>query len=264
MGYEGAMTAISARLHNKSVALVRGLSINMPALLLGWVMIASFICGLRAAFPATPTGDGVVRLAALLPYFFVVGVPVATILLALRWFPRNQLFAQPDIRLARYGKWRAVDCLSARNMPMFGATGLMASLLLGMFINIPVRTMEFLLAVPALGGHAPTWFSTLFLVMVMDVVIVSSLYGIAFVMALRHVPWFPRFLLLVWGLDVLAQLGIAQVVAGADGLPSAVATSLQTLLAGNLKKVLISVALWLPYLLVSDRVNLTYRQRLRA
>lgn len=264
MGYDGVVTAISARLHNKSIALVRGLSINMPALLFAWVVIASFVCGFRAAFPATPIGGGVARFAALLPYFFVVGVPVATILLAFRWFPQDRLFTQPDIRLARYGKWRALDCLSARNLPMFGATGLMASLLLGMFINIPVRTLEFLLAVPALGSNAPSWFSTLFSVMVMDVVIVSSLYAVAFVMALRHVPLFPRFLLLVWGIDVLAQLGIAQVVAGTQDLPSAVATSLQALLDGNLKKVLISVALWLPYLLVSDRVNLTYRQRVRA
>lgn len=262
--HNAVVTAISARLHQKSVALVRGLSINLPAILFGWVVIASFACGLRASFPATPSADDVERFAALLPYLFVVGVPVAAILLALHWFPTNRLFAQPGIRLARYGKWRALDCLSARNLPMFGATGLMASLLLGMVISIPMRTMEFLLAVPALGSHAPSWFSMLFAAMVMDVMIVSSLYGIAFVMALRLVPWFPRFLLLVWGVDILAQLGIAQVVAGTQGLPATVATSLQALLDGNLKKVLISVTLWLPYLLVSDRVNLTYRQRVRA
>jgi hypothetical protein len=264
MEHVGIVTAISARLHQKSVALVRGLSINMPAMLFGWVAVASFACGLRASFPATPSDGGVERFAALLPYVLVVGVPVAAIMLALHWFPTDRLFAQPDIRLARYGKWRPLDCLSARNLPMFGATGLMASLLLGMVMSIPMRTMEFLLAVPALGSHAPSWFSTLFAAMVMDVVIVSSLYGIAFVMALRHVPWFPRFLLMAWGVDILAQLGIAQVVAGTQGLPAGVATSLQALLDGNLKKVLVSAALWLPYLLVSDRVNLTYRQRVRA
>ena len=33
---------------------------------------------------------------------------------------------------------------------------------------------------------------------------------------------------------------------------------------GNVKKVLISVALWLPYLLLSTRVNVTFRHRLPA
>jgi hypothetical protein len=36
------------------------------------------------------------------------------------------------------------------------------------------------------------------------------------------------------------------------------------MLEGNLKKVLISVAIWLPYLLLSRRVNLTYRLRVPA
>jgi hypothetical protein len=36
------------------------------------------------------------------------------------------------------------------------------------------------------------------------------------------------------------------------------------LLDNNVKKVLISAALWLPYLLLSRRVNVTFRHRLRA
>ena len=36
------------------------------------------------------------------------------------------------------------------------------------------------------------------------------------------------------------------------------------LLDGNVKKVLISVALWLPYLLMSKRVNVTFRHRVEA
>ena len=48
------------------------------------------------------------------------------------------------------------------------------------------------------------------------------------------------------------------------GLPPAVASALHTLLDGNVKKVLISVGLWLPYLLLSARVNVTYRSRVPA
>jgi len=47
-------------------------------------------------------------------------------------------------------------------------------------------------------------------------------------------------------------------------LPPQVATALHGLLDGNVKKVLISVALWLPYLLMSKRVNVTYRHRVPA
>jgi hypothetical protein len=65
-------------------------------------------------------------------------------------------------------------------------------------------------------------------------------------------------------LDVAMQLLIAQLVAGTPGLPGSVAEPLQGLLSGNIKKVLISAALWLPYLLLSARVNVTYRSRVPA
>ena len=38
--------------------------------------------------------------------------------------------------------------------------------------------------------------------------------------------------------------------------------ALGSLLSGNVTKVLISAAIWLPYLILSERVNLTYRLRL--
>jgi hypothetical protein len=60
------------------------------------------------------------------------------------------------------------------------------------------------------------------------------------------------------------QLGIASIVAGTEGLPHSVAGALHALLDGNAKKVLISIGLWLPYLLMSKRVNVTYRHRVEA
>jgi hypothetical protein len=60
------------------------------------------------------------------------------------------------------------------------------------------------------------------------------------------------------------QLVTAQLVTSAGSVPLAVATALKYLLIGNVKKVLISMALWLPYLLLSKRVNVTYRHRLPA
>ena len=146
-------------------------------------------------------------------------------------------------------------------MPHYGAAGLMASLLLGMLLNVPVRMLEFLAAIPALGDSAPEWLRLLFGLMLIDVVVFSSLYVIACVAALRHVPLFPRMLAAIWGLDLLMQVGIARVADGIIQFPPPVAHALADLLDGNLKKVLISAAIWCPYLLLSRRVNLTYRCR---
>lgn len=248
----------------RSEVLVSKIEVGLPRLMLFWVIAVSFACGLRVAFATTATAEALDKLATALPYVLIVLAPVATILFALRQFPANAFQSQPRIRLARFGRWRRADPIAARALPLFGAGGFMASLLVGILINIPVRTMEFLTAMPALGGAAPLWARTLHGMMLVDLVLLSSLYAFAFVMALRHVPLFPRFLALVWGADILMQIGIARVMGSLSDLPGAVGTSLSDLLEGNLKKVLISIAIWLPYLLLSKRVNLTYRSRVPA
>jgi hypothetical protein len=111
---------------------------------------------------------------------------------------------------------------------------------------------------------APAWLSTLHFAMTFDVVLFGSLYMIAFVAALRGVPLFPRLLAAIWLCDLAMQLATAEMVTRAGGLPAGVADALHTLLDGNVKKTLISVALWLPYLLLSKRVNVTYRNRVPA
>ena len=90
----------------------------------------------------------------------------------------------------------------------------------------------------------------------------TSLYSIAFVAALRRVPLFPRLLVAIWMIDILMQIVIAKLTVSAGGIPHAVAMPLQGMLTGNIQKVLISVCLWLPYLLLSRRVNVTYRSRI--
>jgi hypothetical protein len=248
----------------RSEMLVSKIEVGLPRLILFWVIAASFGCGFRVAYAATPTVDAFSRIANALPYTLIVLAPVATIVFALRQFPADAFQSQPQIRFARFGRWRKIDAVSARSLSLFGAGGFMASLLVGILINIPLRTMEFLTAVPALGGAAPEWFRTLHAMMLVDLVLLSSLYAFAFVMALRHVPMFPRFLAMVWGVDLLMQISIARVMGHVAQLPGTVGHSLGDMLEGNLKKVLISIAIWLPYLLLSKRVNLTYRSRVPA
>jgi hypothetical protein len=133
-----------------------------------------------------------------------------------------------------------------------------------LLLNVVVRSMEFLVAVPALSTAAPLWGQRLFHVMSADVAVMGFFYMICFAMALRSVPYFPKMLLFVWILDVAAQLIIAHTISPLEGLPASVASSLHDLLQGNIIKVLISAFVWVPYLMLSDRVNITYRQRIRA
>lgn len=257
------MNRFAHGLHVRSIALVDRLDGGLRKLLLFWTMAASLACGIRISL-TTPGAPLIDTLHVGLPYILVVGAPIASLMLALYWFRDGEDLPEPSIRLARFGQWRDVTPSQARRLPLYGVTGFMASLLLGMLINIPVRTLEFLTAIPALGSHSPAWFSSLFTLMLADVVLLSSLYAIAFVAALRHVPLFPRLLAATWGVDILMQIAIAKMMAGVVGLPAPVAQSLNDLLEGNTKKVLISLALWTPYLLLSKRVNLTFRHRVPA
>jgi hypothetical protein len=78
------------------------------------------------------------------------------------------------------------------------------------------------------------------------------------------VPLFPRLLAAIWLGDLAMQLVTAKLVVAASPVPGPVADALHRLLYGNIEKTLISIAVWLPYLLLSARVNITYRSRIGA
>jgi hypothetical protein len=254
--------ALKQRLHAKSAAILLSLEQRLDRILFAWLALAGLASALRIA--TGPTSAQVPDFATVAPYLLLVFAPVVSIALALRWFADGESLPQPAIRLARLSSWRTVPASEARRHKLYGTTGIMASLLVGMLLNIPFRAAEYLAAIPALTGPVPGWLVTLHTLMTVDVVLLSSLYAVAFVAALRRVPLFPRLLAAIWLVDLAMQLVIAQLVAGAPGLPPAVGASLHALLDGNVKKVLISIALWLPYLLLSARVNVTFRHRIPA
>jgi hypothetical protein len=258
------MAGFGARLYRKSIAAVALLESSLPRIMLGWVAFVTLAGVLRTIFAVSPIDSGVSFLQTITPYILLGGAPIAAYLVADQVFPRGALMQQPEIRLARYGKWRPVNVLAARAHPMFGPTGMMASLLIGMLLNVPVRSLEFLAAVPAMNGNAPLWGQVLLAAMTADVVLMNFLYVVCFVAALRCAPWFPRLLLVTWGLDITSQIAMAQLVGGFAGLPHTVGAAMGALLAGNVQKVMISMAIWSPYLLLSERVNLTYRMRTAA
>lgn len=255
------MADFSTKLYRKSIAAVAMLEKSLPRIMLGWVTFVALAGILRTMFAVSPIDSGVSFIQTITPYILLGAAPIAAYWLADQVFPRGALMQQPEIRLARYGKWQPVNVLAARAHPLFGPTGMMASLLIGMLLNVPVRSLEFLAAVPAMNGNAPLWGQVLFAAMTADVVLMNFLYVVCFVAALRCAPWFPRLLVLTWGLDVTSQLAMAHLVSNAAELPPQVGSAMGSLLSGNIQKVTISAVLWLPYLLLSERVNLTYRQR---
>ena len=253
--------AVGQRLHAKSAELLVSLEGGLPRIMTWWFVAAMLGSALRIA--VSPLGAAP-DLETYLPYLLLVTAPLLSMALALRWFRDGDGLAQPVTRLAIVGRWRNVGAREAKAHPLYGTSGVMVSLLVGMLLNVPVRALEYLAAMPALSGRVPEWLSTLHIAMTLDVVLLSSLYTIAFVAALRRVPLFPRLLAAIWLIDIAMQLGIAVAVERTDGLPPQVATALHALLDGNVKKVMISACLWLPYLLLSRRVNVTYRHRVRA
>lgn len=250
--------AMSHRLHAKSAALLLSIEASLPRLMTGWFVVAILASALRIAMSPLQAAPAI---ETLLPYLLLVTAPLLSMGLALHWFQDGHLLPQPATRMARVGRWQNITRAEAERHPLYGSSGIMVSLLVGMLLNVPVRALEYLAAIPALSGTVPEWLATLHLMMTLDVVLLTSLYTVAFVAALRRVPLFPRLLAAIWAVDLAMQLGIASIVASTDGLPDSVAEALRNLLDGNSKKVLISIGLWLPYLLMSKRVNVTYRHR---
>lgn len=245
-------------LHARSVAVLSSLENGLDRMMRLWMLFALMACSARAM--AAPLGAAHTGAQSIISYLLVILAPVTSTLLALRWFEDGDLSVQPARRFAFAGRWRTLSKDQARAHALYGTTGIMVSLLVGMLLNVPVRAAEYLAAIPPIPRASPEWLSTLQVAMTFDVVLFTSLYPIAFVAALKRVPLFPRMLVAIWMLDITMQLGIARIVAGTH-LPHGVAGALQNLLFGNVKKVLISVCLWLPYLLLSTRVNVTFRQR---
>ena len=262
------LVAIAVRharcLEERSVAIPRLLARNMDRIAVCWMAVFLLAAAPAVLLSVTPPRTAAEFASLVLPYLLIAIAPVAGLQLTLRAFPNGLMIARSTFHLSLYGRWRRVDMIEARNNPDFGPSGFMASLLIGLLLNVVVRSGEFLGAVPALSKAAPAWGQTLFHVMAADVAVMGFVYMVCFVMALRAVPYFPKMLLLAWALDTLAQLVIARTISPLAGLPGSVAGSLQALLLGNITKVLISAFVWLPYLMLSDRVNVTYRQRVRT
>ncbi len=250
---------IRSGLHARSAALLLSLESRFDRIMQGWLLIAGLACVLRIGFaPVHVPNPG---LSLIAPYLLLAFAPVASALLALRWFADGDALPRSEPWFA-WPRTHPVTLAEARRHPLFGTTGLMVSLLVGILLNVPVRAAEYLASNPPIPAGVPHWLSTLHVLMSFDVVLFCSLYAVAFVAGLRRTPWFPLLLMGIWAADLAMQLVIAAGVGATPDLPPAVGQALRGVLDGNVKKTLISVWVWLPYLLLSTRVNVTFRHRL--
>ena len=239
---------------------------RITMMLAGWAVLtvlagAVKLALLVAAHPGLARADLLAGLVGT--YLLIAAAPIAGFLLVNRVFSKSQPAPQPSFRLCRFGRWDNVAATDARLRPGFGMSGLLVSLVAGLLLSISLRLIEYIIAMPAVPASAPVWATAMFQVMTFDLIFFSFLYSVCITMALRAAPLFPRMLCYTWLCDLLMQVAIARHTVGMGGLPPEVAEALQPYLLVNIKKILISVAIWFPYLVVSKRINLTFRQRIR-
>jgi hypothetical protein len=248
-------------LYAKSISITRFLERQMFGLGAAWLLVTGALAASRLSRPAAPVHGPSDLAVELVAYALIVLAPILGFLVARAAFVGPLATQQPRFRLALVGRWRKLTHGDAHAFPSFGPVGFMASLLIGLLLNVVIRMLEFFTAVPAMGVHAPQWGQTMFAWMALDVIVTGFFYMVTFVMALRSIPLFPRMLFYAWLLDITMQLLIAERLSAIGGVPPMVVEPLLTLLDGNVTKVLISAAIWLPYLILSERVNVTYRHR---
>ena len=239
------------------------MSRNLKAIALTWLGLVAFLALPRIFGSPTPPAD-LAQLAQLaLPYAFIALAPIAGFFIGRNAFLGAARRRSTSYQMAQFGSWKRLSVREAIRHPSFGPVGFMASLIVGMLINIVLRTFQFSLAIPALTVDAPSWGFMLFWIIAFSTVIMNFFYAVCFVMALRAVPLFPKMLLFTWMLDILLQLSIATQVA-AFAPPVEVAAGLKHLLLGNMRQVLLSMLIWVPYIVLAERVNVTFRHRASA
>ena len=258
MSFDIVRQRIDGRLRAKAAAMLVSIEGGLDRIMMGWLLVAGLATAARIAFSPV---KGTIGIEALLPSCSWSSRR------SRRWCSRCAGSPTATASRSRAPGWRVSatgdhPCRRRRSgTTLYGTSGIMVSLLVGMLLNVPVRALEYLAAMPALVRASPAWLSTLHFVMTLDVVLLdqplhdrlrrrASPRAAVPAAAGRDLDGRPRH--------------AARDRAGRRRQRRAFrrrsAQALHTLLDGNVKKVLISVGLWLPYLLLSKRVNVTYRQ----
>lgn len=260
--FESTLRSIRRWFVASSRTIARTLDLRMEGVIGGWAAALLACAALKVLTAPTIPDTFTEALQMAFPFFAIGAAPVLGYRLAAGAYPKGRISQQPVVRLARYGRWREAEPGERRRAAINGPVGFLVSLLVGILLNVPFRSLKFLIIVPAAAPTDPAWAQIFVYCFTLQTAALNFLYMVCFVMGLRQIPQFPRMLLLVWLLDIASQFALADALGG-SGLPAQLAPLLTDSLRENLLHVAIAIALWLPYLLVSDQVNLHYRWRIR-
>lgn len=225
-----------------------------------WVLLLGAIAVLKAANPINPPHNAAESTALLLPFLIVAAAPVLGYRLGTWLFASRE---QPALRLAIYGNWRDATPEELGKGKKGWRSFAWFSLVSGILLNVPFRAFEYLASIPAVTSNDPLWAHTLQRAFTMDCAVACFAYAMCFAAAVQRSPLFARALVMAWMIDIALQAMIAVQVGQAPGIPTYLLEPMSALLAMNLKKVAISISIWLPYLLISDNLNLLLRKRVR-
>ncbi|MGV3512811.1 MAG: hypothetical protein ACO1OX_12505 [Novosphingobium sp.] len=226
-----------------------------------WVLLVSGVALLKAVNPVNPPRDAAEGIALLLPFLVVAAAPVLGYRFGMALFASRQ---QPALRLAIYGTWREATPAELGKGKKGWRSFAWFSLVSGILLNVPFRAFEYLTSIPAVTSNDPMWAHILQRAFTIDCALACFAYAMCFAAAVQRSPLFARALVAAWLIDIALQAMIAVQVGSAPGIPAFLLEPMNALLAMNLKKVAISMSIWLPYLLISDNLNLLLRRRVRV
>lgn len=255
--------AIRAGADRRASTLLHQLATRRNGLVNLWCISGLLLVAIKLAV-SPHAGGGILELAVMgLPSLVVLAAPVLAIWIAERTPPMPARTGPVQRASVPKILWRRATARERLMHRLRGPGYLIASLAIGTMLNVPVRLLEYLAIVPAIRPADPAWVHALVQMFTLDAAVLSFFYTYCFMLVLRSAPIFPRTLAIVWCLDALFQLAIASVLGGRADIPVDVRAALGELLVNNLHKTAISAVVWTPFLIVSPRINLLCRNRVR-
>lgn len=231
------------------------------AIIAAWIVLVAAIAAFKALTPINPPRSMAEGIGLMLPFLAIAAAPVLGYRFGTALFASRQ---QPAMRLAVYGQWRAATPAELGKGEQGWRSFAWFSLVSGILLNVPFRAFEYLTSIPAVTSADPMWAHVIQRAFTIDCAVACFAYAMCFAAAVQRSPLFARALVAAWLIDVALQSMIAVQVGNAPGVPAFLLEPMNALLAMNLKKVAISMSIWLPYLLISDNLNLLLRRRVRV
>ncbi|MEP5374288.1 MAG: hypothetical protein ABJQ14_00610, partial [Hyphomicrobiales bacterium] len=142
--------SLGAKGQSRSTLAINIVSRKLLAISMAWLTVIGLFGAMRVLLSPTPAMDSGQLLELAVPYLLVALSPIAGFFIGRAAFRGKAARQTSSVHLSTIGKWRNLTPLQAVRHPSFGPIGFLASLVIGMMLNVVLRTGEYLLAIPAL------------------------------------------------------------------------------------------------------------------